>query len=71
MKMFSIAYLALFIAFADVLFPYSAVALALWVVVAVGILTIQEKLSEQSACRLDIDQNLSPGSLYLPYKKLV
>lgn len=58
MKIFSIAYLALFIAFADVLFPYSAIALALWVIVAVGILAIQEKLSAQSACRLDTDQNL-------------
>jgi hypothetical protein len=46
MKMFSIAYLATFVALADIIFPYSAVALALWVVVAVGILAIQEKISE-------------------------
>jgi hypothetical protein len=45
MKMFSIAYLATFVALADILFPYSAVALALWVIVAASVLTIQEKLS--------------------------
>jgi hypothetical protein len=45
MKVFAIAYLATFVALADVLFPYSAVALALWVVVAVVVMAIQRKLS--------------------------
>jgi hypothetical protein len=45
MRTFSIFYLATCISFADALFPYSAIALALWVAVAAGVLAIQKKLS--------------------------
>lgn len=45
MKTFSLFYLGACIAFADALFPYTAIALAGWLAVAVGILVIQKKVS--------------------------
>lgn len=46
MKTFSLFYLGACIAFADALFPYTAIALAGWLAVAVGILVIQKLFSE-------------------------
>lgn len=40
MKTFSVIYLATCIAFADALFPYSALALALWLAVAIIVLKV-------------------------------
>lgn len=45
MQTFSVVYLATCVALADILFPYSAIALALWIVVAASVLAIQKKLS--------------------------
>ena len=43
MRTFSIAYLATCIAFADVFFPYTAIALALWIAVAVVVMRVASR----------------------------
>jgi len=45
MKTFSLIWLGTCVAFADALFPYTALALAGWLVVAVGVLAVQKKIS--------------------------
>lgn len=46
MKTFSIVWLATCIAFADVFFPYTALALGAWIAVAAAVLAVQKKVSE-------------------------
>jgi hypothetical protein len=48
MKTFSLVYLAVCIAFADALFPYSTIALAGWVVVSLAVMAVQRKINEHA-----------------------
>jgi len=45
MKTFSVIYLATCIAFADALFPYSALAIGAWLTIALATLAIQRKIA--------------------------
>jgi hypothetical protein len=46
MRVFSVIYLMTLTVFADTLFPYSAIGLGVWIILAATLLYIQEKLSD-------------------------